>query len=61
MPARDTAALLTARTQASLHGIILMSRFQAALMPPLVRACLRLAHVCVEQEAPFSVRQLSDT
>ena len=43
-----------------LHGIILMSRFQAAMTPARIAPCLRVTHVSIEQEPPFSVRQLSN-
>ena len=56
----EAPAQMTPWFMGSLHGIILMSRFQAAMTPARIAPCLRVTHVSIEQEPPFSVRQLSN-
>jgi hypothetical protein len=45
----QTPSELNAWYMRPLHGIILMSRFHAALTPAAVAPCVRISHVCIEQ------------
>eukprot|EP00286_Rhodomonas_abbreviata_P016657 CAMPEP_0181343534 /NCGR_PEP_ID=MMETSP1101-20121128/31640_1 /TAXON_ID=46948 /ORGANISM="Rhodomonas abbreviata, Strain Caron Lab Isolate" /LENGTH=416 /DNA_ID=CAMNT_0023455175 /DNA_START=229 /DNA_END=1476 /DNA_ORIENTATION=- len=53
----SAASAFTPSFAASLHGIIVNSRFQAAMMPRRIAHCLTISQVGVEQEAPFVIRQ----
>lgn len=45
----DTPSQLTPWFMGPLHGIILMSRFHAAMTPARVSPCVRITHACIEQ------------
>jgi len=53
--------ILTPKFTGPLHGIITNSYFQAAIMPRRIQSCLLISRVAVEQEPPYSIRQVENS